>query len=217
MNIVFCLPGKSFSGKFLYCWTQLVGFCQQNGINLILSQRYNSNVYYVRPQCLWANVLRGKKQIPFNGDVQYDYIMWIDSDVLFTPDHFVALLKHDKDIVAGMYPMEGGTHYPIVQNWNEEYFLKNGTFEFLEKESPIVQVGELFESSYSGMGFMLVKKGVFETIEYPWFAPEFFEFGNGVVDFCSEDAGFCRKAQANGFKIWIDPKVIVNHEKTTVL
>ena len=63
---------------------------------------------------------------------------------------------------------------------------------------------------------MLVKRGVFETIEYPWFEPEFFYLNDDIKDFCSEDVGFCRKAGKTGFDIWVNPNVIVGHEKSIV-
>ncbi|TRO55758.1 hypothetical protein E2P64_06645, partial [Candidatus Bathyarchaeota archaeon] len=164
MLVVFCLPGRSFSGKFLLAWSNLLIYCLSNGINTVISQRYNSNVYYVRPQCLGAGVLRGKHQAPFDRKINYDYIMWIDSDMVFTPKHFQQLLRHgDKDIVSGMYLMDGGEEYAVVKDWNIDYFKQHATFQFLKKDAPEISEGQLFKASYAGMGFMLVKRGVFET------------------------------------------------------
>lgn len=214
MNIVFCLPGKSFSGKFLECWTSLIGYCQLNKINVVLSQRYNSNVYYVRAQCLGADVTRGKYQKPFDGKLPYDYIMWIDSDIIFTVDDFKQLLSNkDKDIVSGLYLMDGGEYYATVKDWDIDKFKKQGSFDFIKKEDVYTQIGLPFNVSYSGFGFMLIKYGVFESIEYPWFGPEYFEFDN-IYDFCSEDVAFCKKVEKAGYQIWIDPNVKVKHEKT---
>ena len=67
------------------------------------------------------------------------------------------------------------------------------------------------------MGFMAVKKGIFENIEYPWFEPKFFDFGNGICDFSSEDVGFCLKVRDKGYKIIVNPKIIVGHEKKVIL
>jgi len=63
---------------------------------------------------------------------------------------------------------------------------------------------------------MLIKKGVFESMEYPWFRPEFVQVGN-AKDFTMEDVAFCREATRKGYKILVDPTVIVGHEKTRVL
>ena len=40
-KIIFCLPGREFSGRFLQCWTELVYACLSNGIQPIMSQHYS--------------------------------------------------------------------------------------------------------------------------------------------------------------------------------
>lgn len=216
MRIIFCLPGRSFSGKFLQSWTELHSACVHRGIDVLLSQRSNSNVYYVRAQCLGANVLRGKYQKPFDGAIKYDYVMWIDSDQVFKAEQFFKLLSHNKDIVGGLYLMEGGKQFAVVKDWDEEYFRQNSTFKFLEPPD-LDKNKDLMEVSYTGFGFLLIKYGVFENITYPWFEPQIINFNNDVTDFASEDVSFCLKAKKAGFKIHIDPTVIVGHEKTQVL
>jgi GT2 family glycosyltransferase len=70
------------------------------------------------------------------------------------------------------------------------------------------------------MGFMMIKNGVYENIDYPWFEPRFFEYekdGKIIRDFCSEDVGFCLKAKEKGFPVYIDPSIRVRHEKTILL
>ena len=57
---------------------------------------------------------------------------------------------------------------------------------------------------YSGMGWMLVKKGVIESIEYPWFAPVWQDFGNGIKGFTSADVAFCRRIKEQGYDIIVD-------------
>ncbi|MBD3391957.1 MAG: hypothetical protein GF418_07800, partial [Chitinivibrionales bacterium] len=103
LTIVFCLPGTSFSGSFLECWTNLMAWCLGNGIRPVLSRKQSCNIYYVRNMCLGGDVMRGPGQKPFGGKLEYDYVMWIDADVLFTPEQFERLLKHDRDIVSGVY------------------------------------------------------------------------------------------------------------------
>jgi len=74
----------------------------------------------------------------------------------------------------------------------------------------------LLEVAYNGMGFMLVKRGVFESLDYPWFRPIEKQIGE-MVDFTMEDVGFCLRAKENGFGVFIDPLVRVGHEKKVVL
>ena len=106
MKIIFCLPGASYSGRFLQCWTELIGELPKVGISYGLSQQYLCNIYHVRTKCLGASLDRGTNQKPFGGEIDYDYIMWIDSDIIFKPEQFFKLIDHDRDIVSGLYMMQ---------------------------------------------------------------------------------------------------------------
>ena len=90
---------------------------------------------FVRNMCLGANILRGKDQTPFDGKLDYDFIMWIDSDQVFSVNSFISLLKHDKDVVSGLYLMKNGQQYTAVRNWDEANFLNKGSFEFLNRKT----------------------------------------------------------------------------------
>lgn len=210
-KIIFCLPGKQYSNEFLVCWTNLIQHCLVKNYNMYFSQKYTSNVYFVRSMCLGADVRRGIHQKPFDGKIDYDYILWIDSDILFTPEHLDKLLSNNVDICGGVYLMEGGRNFSAIKHWDELVFQKQGHFDFLTPDD-ISKSPKLLEVSYSGFGFMLIKQGVFEKIEYPWFGPIYTTFGN-CYDFTSEDVSFCMKAKKSGFKIYIDPTVWVKHQK----
>jgi hypothetical protein len=45
VRVVFCIPGSSFSGKFLECWTNLVAWCLKNNIQPILSCRQPNLIF----------------------------------------------------------------------------------------------------------------------------------------------------------------------------
>jgi len=220
MKVIFALPGREFSGKFLQSWTELVYACLQNGIQPIMSQHYSPLLYYVRNMCLGGDNLKGIKQKPFGGEFDYDYIMWIDSDIVFNPDHFFKLLNDQKDIVSGLYMMSDNTHYATVEDWDDEFFKKRGHFQFLDRELLAEKKDELFKVDYTGFGWILIKKGVFEALDYPWFQPLWTEYeidGKIIRDFTMEDVAFCKMIKEKGYDVWIDPKVIVGHEKLIVL
>ena len=215
-KIIFCMPGpvSGFSGDFFDSWTELIVYCLEKKIKFNISRHHSSVVYYARNQCLGGDVLKGKNQLPFNNQFDYTHLMWIDSDIIFTPKSFQTLLDHDKDIVSGIYKMKGGQSFATVKDWNEEYFKKNGTFKFLVDED-VKDKKDLIEVDYTGLGWMLIKKGIFEKMEYPWFRPLWKNFG-GISDFTSEDTAFCLIAKEKGFKIYIDPTVRVGHEKSII-
>ena len=92
---------------------------------------------------------------------------------------------------------------------------KNKTFKFL-KLKDIKDKKELIKVDYTGLGFTLVKKGVFESMEYPWFYPMKQEIDN-MVDFSMDDVSFCLRAKKLGYKTLVDPTIIVGHEKKLIL
>jgi hypothetical protein len=215
-TVVFCIPGNKFSGNFLKAWTNLFAWCINNNINPILSNSYDSNVYYVRQKCLGPDVLKGKHQKPFDGKLNYDYLMWIDSDMVFTPEDFKALLDMNKDIASGIYKMVDQVQYATVEKYNTQEYKDNGKFTFLNDEI-LTNKPNIFPVEYTGFGWMLIKKGVIESMEYPWFRPEWMNFGNGIEDFTSEDVGLCINVKKKGYKIYVNKKVHIGHEKSLII
>lgn len=218
-KIIFCLPGKQFSNNFLTSWTGLLLWCNQQGMVVHVSSKYSPLLYYVRNMCLGGNTMRGVKQLPFGGSIDYDYIMWIDSDQVFKPSDFEKLLKVDKPIVSGLYMMNDNEHYATVEKWDDEHFKRYGGFEFLDRET-LKGHTEPFKVDYTGFGWILMKYGVFESLDYPWFRPKWteYEIGNTTIsDFSMEDVAFCKDIQEQGYDIWINPDVIVGHEKMMIL
>ena len=77
-----------------------------------------------------ANVLRGPKQIPWDGKLPYDYQLWIDNDIVFNTEKFwqlcdLAVPGPDKDgnevpereIAAGWYATEDGVTTSVAHSW----------------------------------------------------------------------------------------------------
>jgi len=93
--IVFCLPGRGCSYTFMKNFVQLCFDLVQNQMSIQISQDYSSMVNFARCKCLGANVLRGPDQLPWDGKLEYDYQLWIDSDIVLilkSSGNFVILL-----------------------------------------------------------------------------------------------------------------------------
>lgn len=218
-KIVICLPGKSYSNNFLLCWSNLLNYCNYVGHQIVISNSYNPNVYYVRNECLGADVMKGIGQQPFQGKVDYDFMFWIDSDVLFTPKDFQTLIDMNQDISTGCYIMSDNKNYAIVEHMDNKFFRENGYYKFISREE-MANKTESFNVDYAGFGFMCIKKGVFESLQYPFFRPRLHEFNiNGTVvrDYSSEDVSWCIDIREQGYKIVCNPAIKVGHEKSFVL
>ena len=216
--VVFCLPGRGCSYTFLKSFVQLCFDLVQAGASIQISQDYSSMVNFARCKCLGANVLRGPKQKPWDGKLQYDYQLWIDSDIVFDTEKFYRLVAMDKDIAAGWYMTEDGRTTSVAHWLEEDDFRTNGGVMNHETAETMPKRKKPFTVDYTGFGWVLIKNGVFENLEYPWFAPKMQQFESGEVqDMCGEDVSFCLDAKEAGFEIWCDPKIRVGHEKTRVI
>ena len=217
-SVVFCLPGRGCSYIFLKNFVQLCFDLVQSGASIQISQDYSSMVNFARCKCLGANVLRGPNQKPWDGKLEYDYQLWIDSDIVFDTEKFYRLVFHDKDIMSGWYCTEDGNTTSVAHWLEEDDFKNNGGVMNHETLETIQKRKKLFTVDYTGFGWVLIKKGVFENLEYPWFAPKMQVFNSGEVqDMCGEDVSFCLDAKAKGYEIWCDPVIRVGHEKTRII
>lgn len=219
--VVFCLPGRSFSNKFLTCWTNLVAECIKREINVIVNSQYSSVVHFARAKCLGGDVKGGNNQKPFQGQLKYDYIFWIDSDIIFSPEQVFTLLQSPHQITCGMYLMEDLKNLAVVKEWDIEYFKKNGCFNFMTLEDlEQARPSNYINVAYAGMGFMCIKNNVIEMLDYPWFYRDvyYFEHNDGwICDMPSEDVAFCRNLVDKGVDIMLDTSIRVGHEKVLTI
>ena len=215
MKIVFCMPGRSYSREFLLAWSDVLMQATARGHQCMISQQYSSVVHFARAKCLGGDVLKGPDQKPFQGQVDYDVMMWIDSDIVFKPEDFFALLESPYDVTAGLYLMEDLQHFATVKDWNEEFFKKTGTFKFMRPDD-VIGAPQYIQVAYTGMGWMLIHKGVVESIKYPWFWNPLQNIGN-LVDMSSEDVAFCRALTEAGHVIHVDTKIRVGHQKLVLI
>ena len=218
MKIIFCLPGASYSGRFLQCWTKLLEELPKHNITYELSQHYLCNIYHARTMCLGVSLHLGVDQKPFGGKTDYDYLMWIDSDMVFEPEDFFKLIDHDKDVVSGIYKMSDNVNYATVETMDEEFFEQWMHYPFLNQKTIDRKKGKLFTCDYTGMGWMLCKYGVFEKMKYPYFYPRKQEWPQyNWEEFVWDDVEFCLRAKEAGFDVWVDPNLRIGHEKTKIL
>ena len=219
LKVAFCIPGKLFSNHFLQSWSDLLLACESFNVTPIVKMAYNANIYKVRNLCLAGDAQPNQDQKPFSGILEYNYIMWIDSDSVFTPQDFKTLLdKMEEDKGLGIL---SGVYLGISGEYTAGKVIKNNQSGNLESRSlmplDLEGVSKLIKVDYSGMGFMLVRRGVFESLPYPWFYPMVVGDTSQVLGFITEDIGFCIQAQSKGHATYIDPNVKVGHEKSTIL
>lgn len=209
------MPGREYSREFLLAWSDLLMQASSKGHQVMISQQYSSVVHFARAKCLGGDVLKGVDQKPFQGQVEYDAMMWIDSDIVFKPEDFFKLLESPHDVTAGLYMMEDLQHLAVVKDWDEDHFQKTGSFKFLSPDE-LPSNEQYMEVAYAGMGWMMIRKGIVENIKYPWFWSDLQIFGE-LKDMNSEDVAFCRALKAAGHPIYVDTKLRVGHQKKMII
>jgi len=230
-RIVIALPGDSFSGDFLINLVILNNFLNSEGINISYANERGSCIHKLRNLCGGADILNGLLQSPYSTPgVEYDYIMWIDSDIHFTPQNFIDLITMDKEICSGWYlQRDENPACGFIKKQESKYnkkppFLlydRHNIYTFFNDEK-IEEKTEPYVIDWAGMGWMLIKKGVMEKIKYPWFDAKTvrvgkLDTGEDLYDSLSEDLSFQLSLKEAGFDMWMNPKVRVGHEKTTIL
>lgn len=136
-------------------------------------------------------------------EIEADYILWLDSDMLFNPDLMVRLradLDEGRDIVTGVYHRRVAPYSPILFKSLTpcEGGVKWEGFDDHPKD-------ELFRIAGCGFGGVMMKTDVIFDIgaKYgTWFNP---------INNVGEDLSFCMRATELGYDIWCDPKVKLGH------
>jgi len=154
-------------------------------------------------------ISKARNSIAFQSES--DYLLFIDSDTVFSEEVLDQLLAHDKDIVGAIQHCKSYPYKPSVYNLNERNRF-TGIFDVPDK---------LFKCDGIGFGIVLIKRKVFDAftddvikkIGYPF---NFYEREDDKIEE-GEDLGFCRRVKELGFEIWCDPNIDIGHMHTVVV
>ena len=140
----------------------------------------------------------------------FDDLLWIGPDIVFDPDAVDALRASDQPIVGGLYPQPTEGRYAVE--------LPKGTG--LIRFGP---AGGLVELRYSGFGFMLTRRSVYESIRaqlklpicneragiplVPYFASLIVARANGEARYLEGEHAFCERSRQCGFRVMGDTRI----------
>lgn len=204
VDVIIATPGHSMMTSYVKSLLALTDRLNKENLTWAWSSEYSSMVSDAREMTLNGNNENDiHEQRPFKGQVTYNTILWIDSDIAFTIDDAMKLIKSDKNIVSGAYLLASGevTAYPKMLG-------QGYTFEQVKNMKELTQI------EGCGFGFLAVKFGVFESLTRPWFQSAMATTNDGITfPIMGEDMSWCQRVRQQGQEIWFDPTVRVTHHK----
>ena len=132
------------------------------------------------------------------------HILYVDDDMTPDTDALERLLKHNVDIVTGLYLTGSYPHQPLI-------------FDFVGPEGALATyldgpLPELIPIQGAGLGFCLIKMNVFERLD-----PPYFRLGELDPEQWCDDIGFFYRAHQAGIKAYCDTTVCVGHIKSQIV
>jgi hypothetical protein len=165
--------------------------------------RQGTYIYALRNSLINDDKSNELRQLDFG----FDRYLFIDSDISFTVDKVLSLLNQDKNIVSGVYRTHND---PSLYQCGE--FYPNNPGQIIHRYNAIT-VGTR-KVDWCGAGFLMIKKEVFQNMEYPWFRHHMVKAGTAQRE-AGEDIGFCINAKKAGYDIWCDFDCEVGHKRRT--
>jgi len=214
MKLIVVLPGGIYSMGFFASWTKLVrdisnGIPQAGIDQVAFVNVYSPVVYQGRNSMLLAGQKPTKDAQPFNGD--YDYILWLETDMVFEPSDVLKLFDADVESISALYSMGAKVPNIAVAGW----WNARGEQQRLNIPAVLATEGSFMKVDFHGLGFLLQKKGVLERIGYPWFN-ELYELRGEEYEYLGDDFSMCKQLKERGVDLYVHTKVAVGHEKTMV-
>lgn len=146
-KVMICLPsGRSWEARTSTAVAGLCAFSCTQGLSIGIVNLEGSMITKQRNDL----IAMALKHDP-------DYILFIDTDMVFPPDSLMRLLKHNKDIVGATY------------NKRVPPFETLGTLSGPKPTEEDLRKGGLREAELLPTGFMLMKASIFKTLSWPWF------------------------------------------------
>lgn len=164
------------------------------------------------------------------------HILFIDADISFEPEQVFKLVRAQKPVVAGIYPLKA--YY-----WDNSYSARIASGEPVKSAGlhyvgapkavgKVVRDGDFATADFAGTGFMLITKQAIERMikSYPetrYRRVDAYNIGNQenseafalfdcIIDsetgvYLSEDFTFCRRWQRLGEEVWLDVHSSLTH------
>lgn len=178
-------------------------------VRSLVSMRYVGEIQFCFTEC--SLIYQARTALcKMAMDAEADYVLWLDSDVVFQPDLMEKLMEdiQGRDMVTAVYHARRAPFRPVI--WKT---IKTG---LLPTDTQVEQYDDypedgLFEIEGCGFGAVLMKIGVIRDVA------ETFHQTFSPVTGLGEDLSFCVRARSCGYKIWCDPALQIGHKGAMII
>lgn len=119
-------------------------------------------------------------------ELDVDYIMLLNSDMVLPPNIIEKLLSVNQDIVGVNYSTATKPLRPVAKDLDGK---------------PFLHADGIRQASHLGLGCILVKTEVFRKIGLPYF---FVEWDGKQKQYINDDICFCSEVKKAGYELWCD-------------
>lgn len=188
MRLLIGVPSTDFMHtEFVQSLTGLLKRLQSDGVDYELHIESGTLVYMARDKIACRAI-----------NEKFTHVLWLDSDMVFTPELLEDLQFSGKDFVTGIAvsrrkPFSSCLFKSLDLNHIERY----GDWEELPKNT--------FEVAGCGFACVLIAVDILKAVQEQFktcFTPE---------TLYGEDTAFCKRAASLGYHIWAEPAVRVGH------
>jgi GT2 family glycosyltransferase len=158
----------------------------------------------VEPMLVEGSLVYDARDAIVNAAIErgYDYILFADSDMVFSAEDLKKLLAHDVGIVSGLYISRDGRNQNVIY----KEIITRRRFPYRQPKLIVDDTSTGFAPvSACGFGFALVKVEVVKCMLKKF--KSLFEPFKGV----GEDIAFCIRAKQCGYTIYCDRDVKLGH------
>lgn len=133
----------------------------------------------------------------FLADEEATHLFMTEMDMILPDDTILKLLALDKDIAAGLYFLRGGDGQPCLY----QKVLTPRDHPYPMSPVRLFPTDRPFKADCPGLGCVLFKRSVFETLTFPWFEVKSGDRGHG------SDLYFFTHVRDAGIEVWVSPNV----------
>lgn len=152
-------------------------------------------------------------------DLNADYVLMVDNDVVLPRDALINLTDDPRDICLGYYAHRDADNIYRGRTCVCKLYQPDGVKYFnypLESEYTAQELKELQEKGITklrihggGMGCAFIKTELFSRLKYPWY--DWVNYGDGNRGSLSEDLFFCERCRKAGIHVFTDTRVSCGH------